>query len=173
MNTKTRRGLAAAGLIATTLTAVVAIGGPAQAVEWKRERGNVLECTGHKNGLEVRTTVYENSRYGNTVQVGIGDPESDNAGMRTTDTKFLVDGALRATVQVGGKRAVIKGTVERFGPRILVNESFDDGPYLVKNRGFQRKLRTVLVAKYDGAVVPLTCDPAFYYDLEVKRIPIN
>ena len=173
MNTKTRRGLAAAGLLATTLTALVALGAPAQAAEWKRERGIVLECSGHKNGLEVHTVVYENSRYGNTVQVSIGDPEDGKAGMRNTDEKFLVDGALRATVKVAGQRAVVKGTAERFGPRIPVDESFDDGPYLVKNRGFQRQLRTDLVAKYDGKVVPLTCDPAFYYDLEVKKVPID
>ena len=173
MNTTTRRGIAAAGLLATTLTGVVAIGAPAQAAEWKQERGIVLECSGKKSGLEVHTVVYENSRYGNTVQVRIGGPESEKAAMRNTDDKFLVDGALRATVRVAGQRAVVKGTAERFGARIPVNESFDDGDYAITNRGFQRKLRTRLVAKYDGKVVPLTCAPAFYYNLDVKKVPIS
>ena len=173
MNSLTSRGLAAAGILAATFAGVVAVGAPAHAAEWKPERGIVLECSGQKSGLEVRATVYENSRYGNTVQVGIGGPESDVGAMRNTDEKFLVDGALRATVKVAGQRAVVKGTAERFGSRIPVSESFDDGPYLVKTRGFQRQLRTDLVVKYDGQVVPLTCDPAFFYDLEVKRIPLD
>ena len=173
MNSKTSRGLAAAGLLATTLTGVVALGAPAQAAEWKGERGIVLECAGKKDGLQVRTVVYENSRYGNTVQVRIGGRDSDKAGSRNTDEKFLVDGALRATVQVAGKRALVRGTAERYGARVPVAESFDDGGYLVQTRGFQRQLRTRLVAKYDGQVVPLTCDPAFYYNLEVKKTPIN
>ena len=173
MNSKISRGLAAVGLLAATIVGVVAIGAPAHAAEWKKERGIVLECHGQASGFEARATVYENSRYGNTVQVGIGDPESDKGGMRNTDQKFLVDGDLKATVQVAGQRAVVKGTAVRFGPRIPVSESFDDGPYLVKNRGFHRQLRTDLVVKYAGKVVPLTCDPAFYYNLEVKRIPID
>ena len=173
MNRKISRGFAAAGILATAITGVVAIAGPAQAAEWKSERGNVIECHGRKAGLQVRATVYENHRYGNTVQVGFGDPDSGKAGMRKTDQKFLVDGVLRATVQVDGKRAVIKGSAQRYGARIPVSESFDDGGYLVQTRGYQRLLRTDLVAKYDGKVVPLTCDPAFYYNLEVKKTPIN
>ncbi len=173
MNSKASRGIAAAGLLAATLTGLVSIGSPADAADWTRERGNVLECHGKKNGLQVRAVVYENSRYGNTVQVAIGGPESNRAGTRNTNQKFLVDGDLRATVKVAGKRAVIKGKAERYGSRIPVSESFDDGGYVITNRGFQRKLRTRLVAKYDGKTVPLTCDPAFYYDLKVKKTPIN
>jgi uncharacterized Zn-binding protein involved in type VI secretion len=173
MNTKSARGLAAAGLLATTITSVVALAAPAQAAEWKTEKGIVVECHGHKPGFTVRTTVYENSRYGNTVQVGLGNPDADRDGMRQTDEKFLVDGFLRATVQVEGKRAVIKGTATRVGARIPVSESFDDGDMRIDSRGFQRKLRTDLVAKYDGKIVSLTCDTAFYYNLEVKRTPIG
>jgi hypothetical protein len=173
MNITTRRGIAAAGLLATAVTGVVAIGAPAQAVEWKKERGIVLECSGKKSGLEVHTVVYQNSRYGHTVQVRIGGPESEKAAMRNTDQKFLVDGELRATVNVAGQRAVVKGTAERFGARTPVNESFDDGDFTVTSRGFHRQLRTRLVAKYDGKVVALDCAPAFYYDLDVKRTPIS
>jgi hypothetical protein len=173
MSITTARGLAAAGILATTLTGVVAVGAPAQAAEWKSERGIVVECQGRKAGTTVRTTVYENHRYGNTVQVVIGGPDSDIRGTRNTEDKFLVDGVLRGTVQVDGKRAVIKGTASRVGARISVFESFDDGDMTVTSRGYQRKLRTGLVAKYDGKVVPLTCDTAFYYNLEVKRTPIN
>jgi aryl-phospho-beta-D-glucosidase BglC (GH1 family) len=173
MSITTARGLAAAGLLATTLTGVVAVGAPAQAAEWKSERGNVIECQGRKAGLTVRTTVYENHRYGNTVQATLGDPDLDIDGARQTTDKFLVDGVVRATVNVDGKRLVVKGTASRYGARIAVSESFDDGDMTVTTRGYQRNLRTDLVAKYDGKVVPLTCDTAFYYNLEVKRTPIN
>ena len=172
MNSIIRHGLAATGLLAT-MTTVVAVGAPAHAAEWKSERGIVVECQGRKAGLQVRATVYENHRYGNTVQVVLGDPRDDIDGARNTDQKFLVDGVLRATVQVDGKRAVIKGTAKRYGARIPVSESFDDGGYLVQTRGFQRRLRTDLVAKYDGKVVPLTCDTAFAYNLETKKTPIG
>jgi hypothetical protein len=173
MSITTARGLAAAGLLATTITGVVAIGAPAQAAEWKTERGIVVECQGRKAGTTVRTYVYENHRYGNTVQVIVGGTDSDIRGTRNTTDKFLVDGVLKATVQVDGKRAVVKGTASRYGARIAVSESFDDGDMSVSSRGYQRKLRTDLVAKYDGKVIPLTCDTAFYYNLEVKRTPIN
>jgi hypothetical protein len=173
MNTTISRGLATAGLLATAATTVVALASPAQAAEWKSERGNVIECQGRKAGVTVRTTVYENHRYGNTVQATIGDPDLDIDGARQTTDKFLVDGVLRAVVNVDGKRLVVKGTAARYGARIAVSESFDDGDMTVSTRGYQRLLRTDLVAKYDGKVVPLTCDTAFYYNLEVKRTPIN
>ena len=76
-------------------------------------------------------------------------------------------------MKVDGKRAVIQGTAERYGARSKVYEEFDDGGFLIKTRGFHRQLRTDLVATYAGKVVPLTCAPAFFYDLEVKKIPIT
>jgi hypothetical protein len=175
MNSKTSRGLAAAGLLATAFVGAVATTGAAQAAapEWKKERGVVIECQGDKHGVQVWTSVYENQRYGNTVQVVIGDPDAGNGNLRETDEKFLVDGSVHASVKVGGKKAVIRGTAERFGARTKVYEEYDDAGFVIKTRGFHRQLRTDLVAKYDGKFVPLTCDPAFYYDLEVKKIPVT
>ena len=145
----------------------------AAAPEWKRERGIVIECAGDAHGVQVWTSVYENQRYGNTVQVVIGDPDDGNGSLRNTDEKFLVDGAVKASVKVNGKKAVIKGTAVRYGARSSVYEEYDDAGFLIKTRGFHRQLRTDLVATYAGKVVPLTCDPAFFYDLEVKKIPIT
>jgi hypothetical protein len=174
MNIKTSRGLAAASLLATAAVGLIASPGAADAgSEWKKERGNVIECHGVKQGLQIRTTVYENSRYGNTFQIGIGDPDTGKAGGRNTDKKFLADGTLKASATVAGKKAVVKGSAERFGARIVVDEQFDDGGYLIQNRGFQRRLRTDLVATYAGKVVPLTCDTAFFYDLDVKKTPLD
>ncbi len=172
MNSKTIRGFAAAGL-ATALVGGIATTAPALAAapEWKSERGIVIECTGDAHGVQVWTSVYENQRYGNTVQVVIGDPDDGNGNLRETDEKFLVDGAVKASVKVDGKKAVIKGTAVRYGARSRVYEEYGDAGFLIKTRGFHRQLRTDLVATYAGKVVPLTCDPAFYYDLEVKKIP--
>jgi hypothetical protein len=172
MNSTTSRGLAV-GLLAAALASVI---GPtaaqAAAPKWRAERGIVIECQGDEHGVQVWTSVYENQRFGNTVQVVVGDPEDGNGSQRSTDEKFLVDGSVKASLQVGGQRAVILGTAERFGARTKVYEQFDDAGFLVKTRGFHRQLRTDLVAKYAGATVPLTCEPAFYYDLEVKKIPV-
>ena len=175
MNKQTSRGLAAAGLLVSALAGTVATGAAAGAAapEWKTERGIVIECTGEAHGLRVWTSVYENHRYGNTVQVVLGDPDDGHGNSRNTDEKFLVDGVVKASVRVDGTRAVIKGTAERYGARTKVYEEYDDAGFLIKTRGFHRQLETDLIAKYDGKIVPLTCDPAFYYDLEVKKIPIT
>jgi hypothetical protein len=44
---------------------------------------------------------------------------------------------------------------------------------LIKTRGFHRQLVTDMGARYGGKSIPLACDTAFYYDLEVKKIPIT
>jgi hypothetical protein len=176
MNSTTSRGLAAAGLLATALTPAVVTSAPAHAGPgWERERGIVIECTGQAQGVQVWTSVYENRPYGNTVQVVIGDPDDGLDKARNTEPgdRFLVDGVVQAWVKIDGKRAVIKGTAERYGERKKIYDEMDDGGNLIKTRGFHRQLHTELVATYAGKVVPLTCDPAFYYDLEVKKIPVT
>jgi len=179
MNKQTSRGLAAvgalvAGLAGTVLSgATISSADAAAAPEWKSERGVVIECTGNAQGLQVYTSVYENHRYGNTVQVVLGDPDDGNGASRNTEDRFLVDGVVRAQVKVDGKRATIKGTAERRGARTKVREEHEDAGFLIKVRGFHRRLHTDLVATYAGKTVPLTCDTAFYYDLEVKKIPLT
>jgi hypothetical protein len=169
MNITTSLGLAAAGTLATVL-----VGVPAQAdsPEWKTERGIVLECHGQAHGLRVWTSVYENQRYGNVVQVVIGDPDDGHGNSKDTDKKFLVDGVVKASVKVDGKRALVEGAAERHGARTKVRERFDDAGFLVKTRGFHRPLLTDMGFRYAGKSVPLVCDTAFVYDLEVKKIPI-
>jgi hypothetical protein len=179
MNKLTSRGLAAtgalvAGLAGSVLTGATTTSASASAApEWEPEHGIVIECTGNAQGLRVYTSVYENDPHGNTVQVVLGDPDDGNGASRNTDAKFLVDGVVNARVKVNGKRATIKGTAERYGARKKVYEEHEDAGYLIKVRGFHRKLDTDLVATYAGKTVPLTCSPAFYYDLEVKKIPIT
>jgi hypothetical protein len=179
MKKQTSRGLAVAGALVAGLAGTVLTGAvttsahAAAAPEWKSERGIVVECTGKAQGLKVWTSVYENQRYGNTVQVVIGGPDEGNGASRNSKEKFLVDGVVTASVKVDGKKAVVKGTAERYGARSKVYDEHTDAGFLIKTRGFHRQLHTDLVATYAGKVVPLTCDPAFYYDLEVKKIPVT
>ena len=51
-------------------------------------------------------------------------------------------------------------------------EEYDDAGFLIKTRGFHRRLLTDMGSRYAGTSVPLACDTAFVYDLEVKKIPI-
>ena len=173
MNTHLRRGLAAAGLLATALVGLVHVpAAQAAAPEWKRERGIVLECNGDAHGLQVWTSVYENQRYGNTVQVVIGDPDDGHGSSKSTEDKFVVDGVVKAAVKIDGKRALIEGVVQRHGARTTVYDEYVDAGFLIKTRGYHRQLLTDMGARYAGTSAPLVCDTAFVYDLEVKKIPI-
>ncbi len=173
MNITTTRVTATIGLLATALVGFVqSPAAQAAEPEWKRERGIVLECAGDAHGVQVWTSVYENQRYGNTVQVVVGDPDDGNGNSRQTDDKFVVDGVVRATVKVDGKRALIEGVVKRAGARTKVYDEYEDAGFLIKTRGFHRQLLTDMGARYAGKSVPLACDTAFVYDLEVKKIPI-
>ncbi len=175
--TTTRPGILLASALvlgAAASTAAIAPGaGAVSAPTWKSERGIVTECHGRAHGLRAYASVYENSRCGNSVQVVLGNPDKGNGNGRSTDDAFLVDGHLRAGVKVAGKRAVVKGTVTRVGARQHVEEQYDDGGQLIEVKGYHRALDTDLVLRYDGTRVPLTCDTAFFYNLKVKKTPIQ
>ncbi len=77
------RTLTAAFLTATALTIGSAPASAVQAAEpgtatTERERGIVMECTGQAGGLEAYASLYENDRYGNVLQVVLGDPDAGN-----------------------------------------------------------------------------------------------
>jgi hypothetical protein len=173
MNTLTNSGLAAAGLLASALVGLAGSGSAAaDTPQWEQERGIVLECTGDAHGVQVYASLYENSRYGNTVQAVLGDPDDGNGASKETDQKFVVDSVVKASVKVDGKRVLIEGVAERHGPRTKVYDEYEDAGYLIKTRGYHRRIVTDMGARYSGRSVPLACDTAFAYDLEVKKIPI-
>jgi hypothetical protein len=174
MNGTTSRGLAAASLFASALLGVAATGTSAEAASptWEKERGIVLECVGQAHGVRIYASVYENDRYGNTVQVVVGDPDDGLGNSKQTDEKFVVDGVVKASVKVDGKRALVEGVVDRHGPRTKVYDEYTDAGFLIKTRGYHRQLLTDMGARYAGKSVPLACDTAFVYDLEVKKIPV-
>jgi hypothetical protein len=130
------------------------------------QRGLVLE--GYGDGVMV--TVYENSRYGNSLQVVLGDPdEGGHIGYAEQSAPYVVDGVLTATVEIDGFPATLSGTVTPTGrPEQLVEPMQDAGEQLV-TRGTHTQLLTDVVLAYRGTVVPIAFAPAFAYDLEVRR----
>ena len=171
------RTLTAAFLTATALT----LGStPASAMQaddhgtatTERERGIVLECRGEAGGLQAYASLYENDRYGNVLQVVLGDPDAGNGRSKEVERKFLEDGEVRASITIDGAKAKIRGTADPVGKKKKVHEVHDDAGYLITVDGTHKRLVTDLVLRYDGVRVPLTCDPAFRYDLMVTKEPI-
>ncbi len=138
----------------------------------EQERGIVLEGTGEAGGLAVSATVYENDRYGNSVQVVLGNPDDDRIGYAEQEQAFLVDGHLAATVEIDGRTAVLSGTVVPSGrPERLVDPGQDAGEQRVV-RGTHTALVTDVALTFDGTTVPLQFSPAFAYDLEVRSVDL-
>jgi hypothetical protein len=171
------RILTAAFLTATALTVGSSPVSAMQADDFgptttERERGIVLECQGEAGGLEAYASLYENNRYGNVLQVVLGGPDSGNGRSKTPKRPFLEDGTVRGTITIDGAKARIRGTAEKIGKKKKVHEVHDDAGYLITVDGTHKRLATDLVLRYDGVQVPLTCDPAFRYDLMVTKQPI-
>jgi hypothetical protein len=131
-----------------------------------RERGIVLECSGEADGLAVYASLYENDKYGNVLQVVLGE---DNGRSKNVKRPFLEDGKVRGTITIDGAKAKIRGTAETVGKKKKVHEVHDDAGYLITIDGTHRRLANDLVLTYDGSRVPLTCASAFRYDLMVTK----
>lgn len=160
-------GLAAAGLgVAGAAFASVPSehAGPRTTVE--TQRGTVLEC----HGEGVQATVYENSKYGNSLVVIVGDPGDDLFGTIERDTPFIVDGRIDETVAVrGGHTATVAGTLAPTGKPNRITEPIQDAGEEIVNQGVNQPLAADLVVTVDGTAITVTCDPAFAFDLEVRR----
>ena len=168
------RTMTAALLAATALMAWPTPASAMQANDFgppttERERGIVLECTGEADGLKAYASIYENQRYGNYLQVVLGDTDDGNGRNKKVERNFLEDGKVRARITIDGAKAKIRGTAELVGKKTPVHEQHDDAGYLITVDGTHRQLATDLVLTYDGASVPLTCDPGFRYDLMVTK----
>ncbi|SDE23988.1 hypothetical protein [Nocardioides lianchengensis] len=170
MHSTTRLALATVSLIGTVagvaFTPASATAGP----ESVRERGVVLVCTGTLKERQVVVEVYENDTYGNSVSVVIGDPDAGGVhGSRSTTTSLWAGRRVEATVRVQGRRAAVTGVARKTGPRIAVHDEFDDAGQHIVADGFHRRLRTDLTLTYRKSRVPLTCAPAFRYDVQVTK----
>lgn len=134
------------------------------------ERGLVLEGTGTWRGQEVTVSVYENQRYGNALQIIVGDPDGEHAiGAGEGRDAYVIDGVLNVGLAVGGDLAVVKGAVSKSGAPRPTLERDADGE-LVSSRGTRVPLLVVATFTYRGETVDLTFPRAFRYHLESERV---
>lgn len=133
--------------------------------------GRVIEATGSADGLDVWLSLYENQKYGNSLQVVLGDPELDLIGAAEQTEAFVVDGQVDVTVTIDGKPGRLTGSVTEIGTSKMVEPIQDAGEQLV-TKSRQTQLAAVLTLTYDGVRVPLEAAPAFAYDNEVRRVAL-
>lgn len=147
-------------------------GSAAQAAESTvtREKGILLECSGTWRGEDVFASLYENNTYGNTIQVVIGDGDVAGGGRETT-VPFKDGRDVRGVLKLKGKRAVVEGTARAVGPKKPVHEEHDDAGQHITIDGTHRRLANDLTLTWKGTTVPLDCDNAFVYDLQVTKEP--
>ena len=160
------------GTLAVVASSALIGTGAAQAEEptTTRERGIVIECSSTIRGQEVWTSVYENSAFTHAVQVVVGE---DLGAIRETRKAFRTGRDVRASVKVGGERAVIRGTARGVKHTSPVHEVYDDAGYLITVDGTHRELVTDLDLTWRGRTVPLTCGEAFVYNLQVTKEPVT
>jgi len=139
----------------------------------ERQRGIVVEGTSLAEDLSATVTVYENSLYGNSIQVVLGDPDHGGLiGSLEQTEPFVVGGVLNARVTIDGRIAELTGTVERTGRTTRVTEPVQDAGEQVISKGTHTQLLTDVTLSFDGQTVPLSFAPAFAYDLEVRRVDL-
>lgn len=135
----------------------------------EHEQGIVLEGSGATDGRTVMATLYENSRYGSSLQVVLGDPEEDRIGFVEQAGAFVVDGRLDVEVVVEGEVVSLTGTVEEAGKPTRITEPAQDAGEQLVIRGTNTQLRADVTVTYDGVEIPMEFAPAFAFDLETRR----
>lgn len=132
------------------------------------EKGILLECAGTWRGNEVYASLYENNTAGNTIQIVIADGDVAGGG-RDTTTAFKDGRDVRGVLKLKGKKAVVEGTARAVGPKTPVHEEHDDAGQHITVDGTHRRLANDLTLTWKGTTVPLDCDNAFVYDLQVTK----
>lgn len=135
-----------------------------------RERGIVLEGVGVWRGQPVRVFVYENQKYGNSLQIVVGDPDGKHAiGAGEGRDAYVIDGVLNVGLDVDGDLAVVKGSVSESSNPHRVTESAPDGK-LISTRGTHTPLMVKATFRYRGATAELKFTTAYDYALKSTRI---
>jgi hypothetical protein len=183
--TPRRAGLA--GLATTALAAVLVTAAPTIATADRADRiervsvsaAEVPTGVEHQSGIVleaagdgVLVTVYENSKYGNSATVVLGDPDAGHFGYVEQTEPFVVDGQLNLVVDVEGTTVSISGSVAPNGKPAKVVEPQQDGGEQIVTRGTNTPLAAELMADVAGEVVVLHTAPAFAYDLEVRKVAL-
>lgn len=185
--TPRRAGLA--GLATTALAAVLVTAAPTIATADRADRTDRTErvsvndaeaaptAAEHQSGIVleaagdgVLVTVYENSKYGNSATVVLGDPDEGHFGYVEQTEPFVVDGELNLVVDVEGTTVSVSGSVAPNGQATRIVEPQQDGGEQIVTRGTNTPLAADLVADIAGEVVALDTAPAFAYDLEVRKV---
>ncbi|GAB3789083.1 hypothetical protein [Nocardioides ungokensis] len=167
--------LTAGALAATATYALIGLGlaSPAGAATTTHEVGNVIECTATIKGRAVYASLYENNLHGNVIQVVIGKGDNQVGGSRQVAGGFIDHKQVHGSIVVGGRRAVIDGHASRRVKRTPVHEEYDDAGEHITVDGYHRKLAKDLTLTWRHRTVQLSCDNAFFYDLQVTREPIQ
>ena len=168
--------LAAAATSALTGLGVAAPAGaatPSTTGTTTHEVGNVIECTGTVRGRGVYASLYENNHHPDVIQVVIGDGAHQVGGSREVAGGFIDHKQVHGSLKVGGRKAVIEGYASRRVKRLPVHEEYDDAGQHITVDGYHRKLAKDLTLTWRSRTVPLDCDNAFFYDLQVTKEDIT
>ena len=139
-------------------------------VKTATERGIVLEGSGTWRGNAVKVSVYENRKYGNSLEILIGDPDGKHTmGTGQGRDAYVIDGVLNVGLDIDGDLAVVKGSVTRSGEPVPVTEAAPDGE-LISAAGTHTPLLVEATFEYRGETVVLSFAKAFKYELESTRI---
>ncbi|HEY0890005.1 MAG TPA: hypothetical protein VGE38_10380 [Nocardioides sp.] len=128
------------------------------------ERGLVVECTGKVAGQHVAVSLYENSRYGNELQVVFDHGDGPGKG-RSQEAKLVRAGHVDTTIRVAQQAVRITGTAIRTQHVKRVRSTHEDTTAV----GTHRRLSTDLEVTYRERTAPLDCDTAFRYRLQVTH----
>ncbi len=163
--------LAAAAVLSTATAGLAAApDDPGPGATTHREVGRLLECTGTWMQRPVLASVYENRGVVNEVSVQVGEGAREVGAARTQERRFIRDGRVRATLDLGERPARLSGTVSRTGVRSTVHEERDDAGQHVVVDGVHRMLDADLALVWRGRGAPLECT-GFAYDLQVTTTP--
>ncbi|MEU9352556.1 hypothetical protein AB0D65_16570 [Streptomyces griseoloalbus] len=169
-------GALAAALLAATPAAAST---PGTAGPYTRtvEKGHVLACAGAEGGLRVDVELYENSAFGTHVQVSVRTAETAYLRGGETGGGLFDDGTISRKLVVepeeetaGSSQTVaINGSYAPAGPRERVHEVYDEPFGQVVAKGWRTPLSAAVTVSALGQQVDLACDPAFAFDLRVRR----
>jgi hypothetical protein len=178
------RMTAVTALVAAGLVAAGAVAFPSAASARPTvadENGFAAVCTGSAGGYTVTADLYQNS----TVEVppAIGVESSDGtvvAGNGSTVGDVFDNGAIDVSVDLVNPEddtpagpASVTGTYSLVGQPQRVHETLRDDGFVVVVNGTNTQLKMDLSAHYAGTTIPLSCDPAFAFDLITRRQPIG
>jgi hypothetical protein len=137
----------------------------------EHQAGVVMEGT-TSVGTPLMVTVYENSKYGNSIQVVLGDPDDENFGYVEQAGAFIEDGVLDVTIDVKGTPVTLRGSVVETGRPENIRESYQDAGQQIVDKGTHTQLGADVVAIVDGDSAPVSFAPAFAYDLESRKVTL-